>query len=478
MIMSSIKKLSPGVKSSVGFFVASVFTTGISYIMTPIYTRLLTTVEYGKTSIFLTWLQIFGIIAMFCFQAGVFNNGMLDYKEKRDEYAFSLLILSNIITLCFSGILFCLYPIIKQFIGLDWPFVILMVVIFLTQPAYNFWISKQRYELKYKGPLLFSVVTGTLSPLTAVVCILLTKEESKLYSRIFGAEIALIVFYIAFYIFWIVKNKGKIVTKYWKFAFLFNLPLIPHYLSIYLLGSSDKLMISYLVSDTATAYYSVAHAVALVATILWGAINGSLVPFTYEKCGQEDFKSISRVTSSLLFVFFGGCILVIMLAPEAVRIMATKDYMESIYVIPPIVGGVFFQVQYYLYANILYFYKKSKYVMFGSVIAILLNLILNYFCIRKWGYIAAGYTTIACYTIQATIDYIAMRIVAGRSIYNMKLILLLSGAIILVSLISANIYDYPNSRYAIVIFLVALGFVFRDKILSILSFKKIDNRNK
>ena len=110
--------ISPGVKASIAFFLASVLTHGISYIVTPIYTRVLSSEEYGQTSVYLTWLQVFGIIAMFCLSYGVFNNGMMDHKDKRDEYSFSMLMLSNIITLSFSAILLSLYPLFKGYLKL------------------------------------------------------------------------------------------------------------------------------------------------------------------------------------------------------------------------------------------------------------------------------------------------------------------------------------------------------------------------
>ena len=156
-------------------------------------------------------------------------------------------------------------------------------------------------------------------------------------------------------------------------------------------------MISYIVNDSATAYYSVAHSVAAVVFIVWNAINGSLVPYTYEKCKIKDYKSISNVTLPLLLLFACISVGLVMMAPEIVRIMASESYHEAIYIIPPIVGGVFFQVQYSIYANIIYYYKKPVYVMIGSITATISNLILNYVFISKYGYFAAGYTTIFCY---------------------------------------------------------------------------------
>ena len=468
-ILKKIKDLPLGVKASVAYFLANMISKGIAYITTPLYTRLLSSEQYGQVSVFLTWLEIFGIVAMFCLSYGVFNNGMVDYPTKRDDYSFSMLMLSNIITIVFSGVVIATYPWLRNYVRIDFKFLVLMCFIFFFHPAYNFWYTRQRYEMKYKKTCLWSVISAIASPTVAIICIILFGEENRLDSRIFGGEIPLLLIYLGFYVYIGKKNGFKINTKYWKDAFLFNLPLIPHYLSTYLLNSSDKLMISYLIGDSATAYYSVAYSVAAVVFIIWNAINGSLVPYTYEKCKIKDYKSISKVTLPLLLFFACASIGLVMMAPEIVRIMATKSYHEAIYVIPPIVGGVFFKVKYIIYANIIYFYKKPIYVMIGSVTATIVNIVLNYIFISKYGYFAAGYTTIFCYALQALIDYIGMRKTVKTEVYNMRFIILLSLGVAIVSCVSPLLYDCVLLRYLILGALLVLGFIYRKKIIEMIT---------
>lgn len=474
-ISEKIERLSPGLKASIAFFFASVITKGVLYFTTPLYTRLLSATEYGQVSVFMTWVQLFGFIAMFCLSQGVFNNGMTDYPSQRSEYSFSMLVLSNIITICFMLVLLCVYPFIKQWLGLDIPLVLLMGAIFLFQPAYSFWSARQRYELKYKTNVLWSVVIAIISPLVAIICLIKT-DDNRLYARIFGAEIPMIIIYMGFYIYHIRKSRGKVDTSFWKAAVLFNLPLIPHYLSGYLLGSSDKLMISALVNDSAVAYYSVAYSVASVANIVWSAVNGSLIPYTYENCKKKNYRAISNIVNPILTLFAAVCVLVIMFAPEVVAFMATADYTEAVYVIPPVVGGVFFQVQYYLYANILYYYKKPKYVMIGSITATILNLVLNYIFIRIFGYIAAGYTTIFCYFVNVSIDYFAMSKVMKEPIYNMRYIGMLSLSVAVIAVFANLIYDYRLIRYIVICVLFVFCVVFRKKIINI--FKSIKGKQQ
>lgn len=472
-LMDKIKIMPQGVKASFAYFFASVVTSGIAYITTPIYTRVLSSEVYGQSSVFLTWLQIFGIVAMFSLQAGVFNNGMLEYPDDRDSYSFSILILSNLITIIFFAIMLAFWGKISSILKIDIPLLILMMVIFLVQPAYNFWMSRQRYEYRYKKTVCMTILSALISPLVAIICILCFQE--KLYARLFGAEIPLVIIYIAFYIYIVIKGKGKINYSYWKEAFLFNLPLIPHYLSAYLLGSSDKIMISNLVGNKEAAYYSVAHTIAMVVTIIWSAANASLVPYTYEKCKEKDFKSISKTTLPVLTVFAVACVMIILMAPELLYFMASSEYQQAVYVIPPIVGGVFFQVQYYMYANVLYYKKKTIFVMIASLTAALLNIGLNYLLIPKYGFVAAGYTTIVSYLVQALIDFVVMKKVMKNSIYNMKYVVGLSVVVILIALLSTATYRFFIIRQAILLAIIILVFAFRKKLISILSFRKKRN---
>ena len=463
-LLKAFKGSSEGVKASLAYFTASIITKGISYITTPIFTSILSAEEYGKTSVFLTWCSILGIIAMFQLQAGVFNNGMVDYPNERDQYSYSMLILSNIITLVFGICLVCIYPYVKRYLELDYAVLILMFIIFLFQPAYSFWSARQRYELKYKKQVAIVLLNAFVSPFFAIIAIKKFPSNGY-YARVFGAEIPLIIIYMIFYIILIVNKRGKLHTEFWKPALLFNLPLIPHYLSTYLLNSSDKIMISRLVGDDKTAYYSVAYSVAAVVLIIWSATNSSLIPYTYEKCKIKDYKSISKTTIPILCLFAVACFGSILLAPEVLSVLATKEYSEAAYVIPPVVGGVFFQVQYYMYANIVYYYKKPKYIMYASVSATVLNLLLNYIFIKKFGYIAAGYTTLVCYMLQAVMDYFAMKSIVKSEIYDMKIVVVLSAIVLCFSLLGSMLYSHLVMRYIIIVSCLIAMICFRKTII-------------
>lgn len=460
-----------GVKASVAYFLASIVTKAIGYLVTPIFTRLLSPAEYGQVSVYLTWKDIAGIIAMFCLTYGTFNVGLKDHEQDRDRYSFSVLLLSNIITAVSGVVILSVAVAVGGFSQMPFPFLLLMLAVFFSQPAMNFWLLRQRYEYRYKGPVLISVLTTVLSAASATVWIFVFRDN-RAFGKAFGTELVTILFGIGFYIYLAYKSKMRVNRKYWREAFLFNLPLIPHYLSTYLLSSSDKVMIAWLIDKSATAYYSVAYSIAAVVMVIWTAANTSLVPYTYEKCKENDFDAISRVTLPILAVFSIACMFIILLAPEAISLIAPSSYKQAIYAVPPIIGGVFFQTNYYIYANIIFYYKKTKYVLLGSFTAVTLNILLNYICIPRFGYIAAGYTTLLGYLVQAAIDYCVMRRILHNSVYQMKYIGLLAGGIILVAIFSNLLYATTVLRYGLVAVLLILAVIFRKKIIRIFLFSK------
>ena len=405
---SILKNSSVGLKSSIAFALASAVSAGMSYITTPIFTRVLSSTEYGEVTVYLTWQSVFAIIAMFSLNYGVFNNGMMDYKTDRDAYSYSLLKLSNVITIIFAFMVFVFRWIFPNYLKVETKYLILMFVVFLFNPAYSFWLARQRYEYNYKPALCASIVLAVMGPVVSVVAVVLSREN-KVDARIFGLEGTLLCIYMFFYIRLGKKSNWNCKYGYWKEAFLFNLPLLPHYLSTYILSSSDKLMISELVSKSATSYYSIAYTIASLGLIVWTAINGSLIPYTYAKCKEKNYHELKRIVNTILVFIAICCVIVILIAPEVIAVLGSKEYRTSVIVVPPIVGGIFFQVHYSLYANVLYYFRKPKWVMVASMISAVANIITNYIFINMYGYMAAGFTTLVCYMLQAGIDYIAMK---------------------------------------------------------------------
>lgn len=460
-ISNKWNSLSAPTKASLALMVTQFIQKGLQVISAPIYTRLLTSEQYGQVAVFFSWYEILVIFTGLCLSRGVFNNGMQDFKEDRKVFTLSLYFLTVLSTILVGSCVTIICKYIRNFIGLHLDIIEFMFILLAFESSLSMWTVEQRFEYKWKASTIISAVIAIVSPIVSILCIILLPYD-RVHSRIIGERLIFLLAYFMIIIHIIREANFKINTRYWKYALLFNLPLIPHYLSLFILNHTDQIMISRMIGNSATGIYSVAYNGSSAIKLFWTSINASLIPWTYEKCEQRNFRRIKEVTEVLLLSFAFICIIFMLFAPEVMEILSPSEYHEGIYVIPPVVAGIFFSVMYYIFANVIYYYKKPKYVMIGSIISALLNLILNYIFIPIFGYIAAGYTTMFSYIFQTIMDYWAMRKTVEENIYDTRFLLLISIVVVFSGTMLSFIYAQFLLRMiltagAIALFLIYLS---------------------
>ena len=220
-------------------------------------------------------------------------------------------------------------------------------------------------------------------------------------------------------------------------------------------------MISKMVDNAAVGVYSTLYTVSSLSLMVWTAINASFEPYLYQN--MENSKSkIKKLSMTMLGMYSLVAILLVYLAPEIVKILATAEYYKGIYIMPPIAGGVYFIAVSNLYSDILVYLKKTQIIMIASVIAATLNVFLNYVMINAYGYMAAAYTTLVSYIVMALLLSIWANLEFKKNIttvdfvYDNKLILVISVITVTVSLLAIMLYDYTIARYVVVTVIFAI----------------------
>ena len=450
-------------KASAALVIATFLQKGRSVISVPLFTRMMETSEYGEYSVFVSWLEVIAIFSTICLSKGVYNNGLMKYENDREKFTFSLCVLSTVSTLIVMAVVISINAIIPNLFGFKPYMIVAMAIVLWSEPAYNMWRVRQRFEYKYRMQTLVSCSLAVLSTLAGVLAVRFSLGNgTSVFARICGYYGIVSVFQITFYILHAIRAKGSIDYRYWKYALEFNLPLIPHYLSLYVLNHFDRIMINSFLGSSSAAIYTLAYQLGSVASILWTSINASLIPYTYERCRRHEYSKLNSVTELILACYAGVCLLVILFAPEAMTLLAPASYGGATNL-----GGVFCSSLYYVFANVVYYYEKPKYVMIASIVSATLNLILNFVFIPRFGIVAAAYSTIACYVVQAMIDCWAMQTVVKERVYNLSKIVLIAFIMIVVSLSAQYIYQFITLRVSVLILLFIVVVIERQKIESL-----------
>lgn len=464
------KNLSKEAKASAWFVVCNIIQKGISFFTIPIFTRLLTTEEYGMTNVYQSWMSLIIIFATLHLQYGVFNTAMIKYEKDRDRFISSLQGLSTVVT---AGIFVIYFVAHKRWDSLlDLP-MILMLTMFaelFTSPALGFWSGKQRFDIKYKGLVSLTLFIAVISPIIGIAMVLPAKDRGV--ARIIGCALINIIVGAILYIYNWRKGKSLYVKEYWMYALKFNIPLIPYYLSQMVFNQSDRLMIDYLSGRDKAGIYGVAYTLGLVLNFVINAINSSFVPWKY-KCirdkKEKEIKSVANGISVLVAVMLSMLILV---TPELMRFIAGVEYYEAIWVVPPIAASLFFLFMSQLSINIEFYFGENTLLIKGSIISAAVNVILNFICIPTFGYVAAGYTTLIAYLIFCATNYNCMKKICKKEfgeenwkLYDIKFLVSLSCVFLVAMVVMTVLYPFIIARYMVLVVIMMILFLKRNMII-------------
>ena len=405
-LFNKYRSLSLQAKAAIWYTVCNIMQKGISLIAVPIYTRILTTEQYGAYTVFLSWLEIFEIIATFRLSWGGYIVGLTKYDNDRDRYASSVQGLSITITSIVLGLYLLVSDFINSITGMDFEVTLMIFALLYAMPCISFWTARQRVEYHYQAAVAVTMTSSILIPILGVFAALTMdrKENAIIGARVvIQGIIGVCLMFVNFRKCFCFFDK-----EYWKRSLRFNGPLLPYYLSTVLLNSSDRIIIQNLVGKAQAGIYGVAYSASMVMSLFNSSINSSLQPWIFAKMKEKQYKEIPGVINSLLILVAALNLMLIAFAPEAIAILAPPQYKEAIWVVPPLAASVFVMFFYQHFVNVEFYFENSKIIAIASIGSAALNVILNFMLIPVVGYLAAGYTTLASYLVFAIAHYIFM----------------------------------------------------------------------
>ena len=332
---------------------------------------------------------------------------------------------------------------------------------------------RERYYFEYKISVLISMLIAVGGSLFSVILVLCM--EDRLAGRIIGHSLPQIIIGMVLLIYIYYKGR-EINLAYWKYALPICAPFIPHLLSLTLLNSMDRIMITRICGAEDNALYSLAYNCGTIITLLITSLNTAFAPWLGEKLKEEKIPEIRRVSEKyiLLFVFLACGIMLVV--PEVLIVMGGRSYMEAMYVMPPVAFGCVCQFLYIMHVNIEQFKKKTVGMAIASVSAAGLNYILNALLIPQFGYIAAAYTTLASFMWLAFSHMFLVRRIGYADAYNRKMIALILLFMSVYTVLVNFLYRVPLLRYGILAAYIAafcyLAWKYKDLIKTFLRRKK------
>ena len=468
--------LSVGVKATLWYTIANFIQKGFVFVSTPILTRVLSVGDYGTLMLYQSWFVLFSIFATLNLSQAAFSRGLVEYEDDRDNFMFSLMFVAKLTTIMVAALYFVSNLFFYNVTGLSSSFMLFLFSDIFFNVGIDFYLTRQRFEYKYKKAVAITLLSSIL--IVVISTLMLVYVKNNIIIKIISDNLIRCIFglYCIYLLVFSKKGKIKLKKKYMVYGLNFTLPLIPHFLSHYVLNQSDRLMINIFDGVDKVAIYSVAYSISMIMFLITNAINQSVMPYTFQELHKENYRDIRQNTEWLFIIVAGMTILSILFAPELISILGGARYKEAVWLVPPIALSVFYLFVYSMFSNISFYYKINKWISLVSLIAAISNIILNYIFINLYGYIAAAYTTLFCYILLAVSHYILyMRVLRKRNIkeriYNEKMILMVSLVLSILLFLILNIYGSAILRYAFIVITMCFLVGRKKKIISSLIHK-------
>lgn len=452
-------------KAFLWFAICNFVQKSIAFITVPIFTRIMPASEYGIYAVYQSWYLIISIFTTFNLSSGVYNKGLI--KFNRDNFTLSMVILSNLITTVWLFIYLCSRAFWENISGLSSILIFSMFIDSFFGILIQFWTARQRFEYKYKSMVIVTIMTAVVSTIISLLAVIISQNKANV--RVLSMVLVNAIIGIVIYCLFVIRGRTVGFIGYCKYAIKFNLPLIPHYLSLIVLQQSDRIFIAKMAGEDKAAIYSIAYSVSTIMVFAINALTSAFTPYVYNNLKNNQSKKISDVTNKLLLVVAGMNLCVILFGPEIISFFAPKQYSEAIWAIPPVATSVFFMFFYNVFTIVEFYYEKTSYVMMASVLGAILNIILNYIFISKFGYIAAAYTTLICYILFAILHYYyANRVLKNNNHkfgFNTRYVCIVSLFSLSELIIMLPLYNNIFLRYLVIIILFLIMVLNRKKLI-------------
>ena len=448
-------------KSAAWYTFSNILSKAMTLMMTPVFSRVLSKNEYGEYTNFISWQNI--LVSIFSLEL---SSTVLRAKFDKDNeksfnsYVFTISCFSILISFVLSILLCALHKFtdINNIMGVKSSYMWLLCLILVFSPLLQIFQAQQRAEIKYKFSSVVTILFGILSFVFPIIFSL--NNDNKLEMFLFGITVNSVLWGIVVFAYVVTRKREKIYISDIRYALVFSLPIIPHIVSSIVMGNSDKIMIRNMCGSEFAAVYGLVYTCALAITLLRNSLNNAWTPWFYQKMNDQKFGLIKQISKTYIILFSLLSLFVCLLGPELISLLGGNQYKDSIWLVPIIMLGCYYNFLYLFYVNIEFYYKKTVMISIVTVFTALLNLILNYIFISKTGYIAAAYTTALCNMCTVYFHYLVTKKMENQKICDNKFICFVS----IVSVISMFycLYTYKNNfiRYITIFCLVLISFIY------------------
>ena len=380
--------------SNTAIFAASnVLSKLILSLLLPLYTRVLTSSEYGTTELVTTITQLIIPICSLAIQDSIFRFSMDKDRHPSDVLRSSgkVVLIACILLGIVSSVLLFYEPVH------DWVLYLWIIsVVTMVRSIMSLYIKAIDKTLIFSiDNVIYNLSLALLNVFLLTFCHL--KVEGYFIALILANIISIIYLGISGD-FLSQINSGKNDRNLLKDMIGYSSPLILNSISWGITHLVDKVMLTNHIGTSATGIYSAASKIPSLLSLVTGVFTQAWTLSAISDYQQEKDKTFYMNIFNLthLGLLFAALIIFI-LNNSFLAFVLGKDFSEAVDYVPVLLVGTVFLTYSNFFSPIYSAMKMSKQIMVSSFIGMIINVLLNVILIPYYGIMGACLATSISY---------------------------------------------------------------------------------
>lgn len=401
-------------KDTLVYGLSAIISRGLSFIVLPIYTRILSPADYGALDMITVVGSLANLIVALEVTQGLvrFLGDVESVEERRRISSTALLFTLAAYASCFL-VAMLLSPWITSHLLGD-PQLLTAMQIGLGIIAVNgcfFLLQNQlRYELKSiayaQASLLYAILVTGLGLLLGYG--LGFGLEGVLLSQLIAAALS------ALMCLWHLRGTYRLVfdNKWLRTMLLFSMPLVPSGLATFLTLYANRLLLNATATLEDVGLFGVAARIAGIVSLLIVGLQSSLTPWIYANYRDPATPArLAKVTEWFTAAALAMCLTLGVLSHEIMQLLVAPQFVASAPLVMPIAVAAIVGQMYIFFPGIA-IAKRTNSQLIIFVITALISVGLNWLLIPMWG---VGGAAIA--TLLASLAFIGLWFVVSQRHY-------------------------------------------------------------
>ena len=391
--------------NSIVYILVSVFSGALSFLLLPILTNFLSPSSFGTFELYRSMIAFLQGVMIFGTNTLIFGNFFKWSKDDLKIFLHNSILIFIIIFFLFS-FLILLLPSLSDYIFINYDFSTTIILIAFVTIFFQSVTSLQTTIFQIKGQSKkYAIFTAGFSFISFLITYILVKYydfdwEGPVYSILFASFLFFIVT-----IGYLKKNELKLVLPIVKLKMILFLgaPLIFTHVSGWIVEAVDKFMITSIIDSAANGNYSINYKFGLIVLLIQVGVLRAWSAFFYKTINKntyEDKVTIVKYTYVLILFLFLITICIIFISQFLFSFFITNEsYYFSFEIVVFVALAYFFDGLWKIFLSYLVNLNLTKHYSIILIFSSIVNLVLNYFLINKYGIEGAAISTLISFFI-------------------------------------------------------------------------------